>query len=569
MSNNSSLESKYKPTIQKLLFNQKCLIDIKKFIKELTPKESTPKELTPKELTISSNYKKILFLNGPSGCGKSTTIDVLFKNYNIINIDSDNIRLSENINTIINSISSFNSNNLSNFEKKIIKPTHGNILFIKNAQHCEKALNNFIDELYIKSKKNIPIIISCDKQQYRQKFVCDFPITYIDFNQPTYEDFFRLVTTINKDHKLKLSDENINKIIETTLYDTNQLFHILEYIKLNKYTDISNLDNLKKDHDIDLHDKLIYIFDLENKYNFNKLNELTYSDSCVISNCIFQNYLNIIDWEKFQTDHKCNKKDNESIYYLDKLADITNIFCKEYIEDTSINDVNHTTLSTNNNIFNCILPMYEIHTLGNKYNSYINHNLKNSFTTFKNYSYSHINSLKELKTLRFNSYNNIYDIFKNNTVFCTNEELYLIFNNIIECIQYINIKLDNSYKKRSVNIDEYIKLIKKDTNLTKKFTYIIDIIWNYTLFETNEDIRKTKYNDCDIKIDLKILKRYINIYSLTNITKILKITIENLIKNELKNKILLIQNNLFTNNDINKIEQLTYDLSDIWSCMKK
>ena len=259
-------------------------------------------------------------------------------------------------------------------------------------------------------------VISVDDQEYVNGSITKDPETdqFVEFDCEVEEE----------------QTENINKIIETTLYDTNQLFHILEYIKLNKYTDISNLDNLKKDHDIDLHDKLIYIFDLENKYNFNKLKELTYSDSCVISNCIFQNYLNIIDWEKFQTDHKCNKKDNESIYYLDKLADITNIFCKEYIEDTSINDVNHTTLSTNNNIFNCILPMYEIHTLGNKYNSYINHNLKNSFTTFKNYSYSHINSLKELKTLRFNSYNNIYDIFKNNTVFCTNEELYLIFNNI-------------------------------------------------------------------------------------------------------------------------------------------
>lgn len=561
MSNNNSLESQYKPTIQKLLFNQKCVTDIKKFIKEL--------ETTPKEKSIS--YKKILFLNGPSGCGKNTTVELLFKNYNIINIDSDAIRLSDNINTIINTISSFNSQNLSSFEKKITKKSSGNILFIKNAQHCEKTLNIFIDELYTKTNKNIPIIINCDKQQYRQKFSCEFPVTYIDFNQPSYEDFVKLITTINKDHKLKLSDENIKKIIETSLYDTNQLFHILEYVKLNKYIEISNFDNIKKDHDIDLHNKLVYIFDLQKEYNFTSLDELTYSDSCVISNCLFQNYLNVINWKKLKRD----SNGTLLLDYLDTYADISDTFSKDY-NDESTSDINNISNVTNNttfnniNILNCVLPIYKIHTLGNKYKSYINHDLKKSFTTFKNYSYININSCKELKSLASESYINIYGYYDNKNVLCNNiDELYIIFNSIIECIQYISTELNNVYKKRSVNTDEYLNYIKQDNNLLKKFTYIIDIIWNYTLFQTNENIRKIKYPESDIIIDLKIFKRYINIFSLTYGSKIVKGIIENLIKNELKNKVFSIQNNLFTNIITDKIDNLTYDLGDIWSCMKE
>jgi predicted AAA+ superfamily ATPase len=141
----------YTPQTQKALFNQNCISEIKKFIKDNL--NNTKKE-----------YKQILFLNGPSGCGKTATINVLFKNYNIINIDSDNIRVIDNISDIVAGIPAFDSQNLLFLEKKPSKSHLGNLLLIKNAQHCEKSLSTFLEHLYVKCKRNIPIIISNDKQ---------------------------------------------------------------------------------------------------------------------------------------------------------------------------------------------------------------------------------------------------------------------------------------------------------------------------------------------------------------------------------------------------------------------
>ena len=578
MSNHQSLEFQYKPQNQKSLFNQKCVSDIKKFIKELSATTAT--EDSPKGVSVSvnKNYKKILFLNGPSGCGKHTTVNILFKNYNIISIDSDSIRLSDNINNIINSLASFNAADLSQFEKKRTKTHLGNILLIKNAQHCEKTLNGFIDDLYVKSKRNIPIIIHCDKQQYRQKFKCEYPITYVDFSLPSHIELTQLLNTINKDHKLKLSDENVTNVIESSLYDINQFFHIIEYIKINKYsdTDTSTFENLKKDHDIDLHDKLAYVFDFKNEYNFTELDNLTYSDSSVISNCIFQNYPQI-----FNVPQQVN--DKVILDQLDALANISDTLCYSHNDDThdlnsisngisnGINGSLNNSLTWNNhNILNCVGPLYKINeSINNTESSCINHNLKNSFSNFKNYSYNYINSLEELKASSLNSSNNINGLcIERRFIHSNTEQMYIVFNTIISFIQNINTTLDKLYKKRNVSTDEYLTIIKDNVIIYKQYQHINDIIWSYTLFETNENINKIKYKESEITIDIRIFKRYINIFSFSNVSKLLKISTENLIKNEIKNRIVLMQNNLFIKNVEDSIEQLTYDLGDVWSCMK-
>jgi predicted HTH domain antitoxin len=146
--------------------------------------------------------------------------------------------------------------------------------------------------------------------------------------------------------------------------------------------------------------------------------------------------------------------------------------------------------------------------------------------------------------------------------------MYIVFNTIISFIQNINTTLDKLYKKRNVSTDEYLTIIKDNDIIYKQYQHINDIIWSYTLFETNENINKIKYKESEITIDIRIFKRYINIFSFSNVSKLLKISTENLIKNEIKNRIVLMQNNLFIKNVEDSIEQLTYDLGDVWSCMK-
>ena len=205
-----------------------------------------------------------------------------------------------------------------------------------------------------------------------------------------------------------------------------------------------------------------------------------------------------------------------------------------------------------------------------KYHNIVNHNLKDSFSNFKNYSYNYINSLEELKTLTLASNTNIHGSSCDKIFIHTDlNQMYIVFNNIIEYIQNTNIYLDNTHKKRSISNDEYLAIIKQNENMYIQFLHIIDIIWSYSLFETNENINKIKYKEEEITIDIKIFKRYINICSFLNVSKILRISLENAIKNQLKNKVLDMQNNLFVkDNSDSLIDRLTYDLSDIWVCMK-
>ena len=88
------------------------------------------------------------------------------------------------------------------------------------------------------------------------------------------------------------------------------------------------------------------------------------------------------------------------------------------------------------------------------------------------------------------------------------------------------------------------------------------------LFETNENINKIKYNHDEITIDIKIFKKYMNIFTFQNNSKIMKLQTENVIKHLLKEKIVHLQNKKIVNNKMSEIDKLTYDLSDIWSCMK-
>lgn len=566
------LNQQYKPQNQKSLFNQKSVCEIKKYIKELNGKD----------------YKKILFVNGPSGCGKLTTIEVLFKNYNLIHIDADNIRFIENMSDVINGIASFNSQNLSQFEKKVSKSHIGNILILNNIQHCEKTLLQFLDTLYIKYNKNIPIILICNKQQIRQKFKSDFNTTFIEFSQPTYNELLELIKTINISHKLKLSDESIQKIIDTSMYDIHQVFHILEYLQLNKHPDfvqactkqdtindnISIITNLQKDHDIDLHNKMEYLFDFTKEFHFQKIDELTQADSSVISNTIFQNYIKLF-----------NSSDDMIV-----LADISNSLCNDTNDQMFDsfdlhNQCDSVNYSSYYNILNCIDPLYKLYNRNppknkinkNKRNIQNAHDVQNEYSVnkekinienFKNYSYNNINSFDELKTWVFNSSNNICGNKEKTITFLhdNKEDLWILINTFIQVITDINKILET--KKRNIKLEEHVEIIKKNQQAYTLVLFIVDKIWNYYLFETNENINKIKYNVDEIIVDIKIFKKYINIFSFGNNSKIIKISTENVIKYFLKEKVINLQNERISHNKISEIDKLTYDLSDIWTCMK-
>ena len=75
------IAERYKPTTQKSLFHKDIVNHIRKWIKMIEDYADD-----------SRSVKQILFLYGPIGCSKTVTVECLFKGYNLINVDSDNIR---------------------------------------------------------------------------------------------------------------------------------------------------------------------------------------------------------------------------------------------------------------------------------------------------------------------------------------------------------------------------------------------------------------------------------------------------------------------------------------------
>ena len=114
----------YKTTNQKSLFHKDVVNNIRKWIQNIEYKYETIKDV-----------KQILFLNGPVGCGKSVTIECLFKAYNLINVDSDNLRNADKINDALQQIINFNGITLANIDKSLIQLLYYNQT-IKSTLHC-------------------------------------------------------------------------------------------------------------------------------------------------------------------------------------------------------------------------------------------------------------------------------------------------------------------------------------------------------------------------------------------------------------------------------------------------
>lgn len=530
------LTSDYKPSNQKNLFNQPCVNNIKKWLKNVS---------------VGEHYRKILFIYGSEGCGKTATLDLLLKNYNVFNIDQDNVRLNDAMEDFINTLPEFKANSIQNLQKISLI---GNIILLDdNIKNYDRVINNIIENVYEIHKKNIPFIICCSDISIRQKFKSSYETTFVDFNTVSNNEMILLIKTIFNDKKKTITDENINKIIETSQNNLHQAYHIIEHVLTLSDGDSSkqlNLDNLKKDNDEDLSERVKRLFDLNKKYNFSYLYELIDVDTYVVNANIFQNYL------KFYELYKNEQTDQNILDQLNSISLSCNSFVKntyDYVFDTD----------TNYSVVQGVKPLYYLHDYKNKYFPEKTIELSESLEHYSGHTHNYIINFNELDTFMSESFNNLNT--DNNKTFLLDKsslwEYITIMNQQLKLIhKCLNIK------KRNVKYDVYINLLKSN-NLYDRYIFIINTIWSYALFETNPNVLKIKYKKDDITINLRIFKRLINIFSLENNNCVLKTYVENLIKEDLTQKIIELQNknNLIVDDNINN---MMYDLSDIWVSLK-
>lgn len=529
---------KYYPTTQKDLFHKDKVAYMRKWIKDIQVNF---------EEDSKNNFRKLLLVCGPLSCGKTTNINVLFKAFQKIYINIDDLRFNEKTSNILDSLVNIGDNTIRNVNTKIQSKTRRkNIIIIDDIELSDKNIKSFIDSVH--KRYNVPIILiqnSNTSLTFNSVNTKLENCTNIEFSKVSLLELTKLILKINKNEDFGLNKNQISLIIKKSSNDLNQIFSILEF--MDKTKDSNRIDEYlenviaEKDRDIDLIEKLNYIYKNNDKdykncedcydinYDFDYLRKITETDSQTISNNIFQNYPTITTI----TEDTKQTKDVElsRVDIIDSLS-ISNILLNNIYSNQLWELYPYYVENA------CIIP---INNLGKS----INKIEEKTIIPFKDISYNYLNSFEELKKI----------IMENNKTknlnFLDIESIFIIMKMIVDSIEKINNYFNKCKKGKNTSKKEKFELynnLLKDGQHFILFNKISDIVFTYKFFEIqsiniNDYINQNKeinyeylYKNIDV-IDIKILKRLVNITCLhthvlltTNTETALKINIfENIV----------------------------------------
>lgn len=583
---------KYYPTTQKELFHTDKVACIRKWIKDIEVNfENNPKNF---------DFKKILLIHGPLSCGKTTNVNILFKNFSKININIDELKFNEKMSNILDSLVDIGQVTLVNLGNKNKKAKNKkNIIIIDEIEISEKNIKSFIESVH--SKYNIPIVLVQNNVPTYKLNNC----TFIEFNHVSLLELSKLILKINEKEMLELNKKHISIIIKKSDFDLSQVFSILEFMDKTGNTKLIEdyLENVvsEKDKDIDLLEKLNYIYGNDdnvdanddtnknpNDFDYNYLRRITETDSQLISNNIYQNYL------KF-TDEKIGNYVN-SVNIIDSLSHSSIIMNSIY----------------NNQLWElypyyvesaCIIPVFNLNKDTDTENTENTKGTKDTtkniidIVPFKDISYNYLNSLEELKKLITENNKEKLTLFSN----ISSESLFIIMKMISNIIEKLNDYFDKCKKGKNTSKKEKFILYK---NILKNDEYVVilnkicNIVFSYKLFEIDQKLIIVKdyilnenngeydtecqknffinyeylYDKID-KLDLRILKRLINIACLnkknvvltTNTETALKINIFEKIIKELYSKSLVVKNK----NKLRSVNEMVVAFTNLNDIFKK
>jgi len=201
-----------------------------------------------------------------------------------------------------------------------------------------------------------------------------------------------------------------------------------------------------------------------------------------------------------------------------------------------------------------------------------------NFTPFKDVSYNFTNSYDEVKRI---SNNNIYCKILNYKGFKSRILqdpicCFFMVNILINCIGKLNEYFNQNKKGKNTTKKEKLELCKniQGSNFKISLDILVNIVYEYKLFEIDVDdflANRKKYIDDEIlkqniqKIDLKVFKRLLNIFTMNDKHKCFKSNIETSIQYKILG--ILVKNYIDEPSkisyDINNI--LTEDLNRIWN----
>lgn len=568
------LSERYTPTTQKSLFHKNIINHIRKWIVYV---ESCAEDQ-------NYNLKHLLLVTGPVGCGKSISMSVLLKGFNVIDIDPNEVRSSEKITELANSIPGFGERTLTNIEKwnhknKKDKP---NVVVVDNIELCDKTISNFVDTVHYKRIINVPIILIGNDPKYNELFNGTFSnYTHIQFYKPSLLELTKLATDINKAEKLCLDQNNIKSIVKKSEFDVRQVFHILDQWKMSGSSFDNFISSIKQKHvDIDLDQKIACLLDTSIPYDNEDVFKIGFTEPLVITNGIYQNYITALE-----------QSQSSSCDFISTASQV--------MEELSIGNVMQTKLFEeqcwdmydNVAVQSTIFPSFVMKRMTqtptqNQETHEGNKKLVHQMTPFKDVSYNYMNSFAEVKQNCFqNHFNPKFNKPNTPTFGVFNADISSCFEMVKMLLLQINMLteyFDTQKRGKNTSKQEKLDICNNitDDNIKTVLDKVVDTIYTYHLFEididnvifhkaeyTSEDSQKTEYT----KIDLRMFKRFLNIFSFHDTTKCIKPHIEVALKYKLFQKIV---SNVQTRPEIesvhcdgkSKIERLTVDLSNIWKC---
>jgi DNA polymerase III delta prime subunit len=529
--------SKYKPLTQKGLFHKDIVNHIRKWLKNIEELSEFHKPVT-----------RALLLCGPIGCGKSTTLEILLKGYNVINVNTSDLRTTEGIQEVVESIPSFKDVTLSNIGSRGTKCKH-NLLVIDNIESCEKSIVSFIDNIHKKKMINIPIVMMTSNSRLKSIFRDDANVLVAEMRKPTLLELTKMTNDINSTEKLCLEKKDIRSIVEHSQFDIRQLLFMLEQKKYSTESIEDFLSNIETKHaDIDLIDKLSYIFDKSKPYDMHMTDFISLSEPMTIAGGIFQNY-------------------SKNMIGLKNASDVADAISLSNLMQSQMFNDQDWSLYDMYAAMSCVIPCYYIKQEKPDMST------PNPHVGFKDISYNFINSYEEVKRVMltlhsFKSFvrptTSIDDFFFMAKIFITN-------------ISKLNEYFDQNKRGKNTSKQEKFDLCNNitDTHVLQAWTNIVEQIEYHNLYEIDVlklDVQTYTSDELvmrDIsRVDLRIFKRVLNIFTMDNSNKSLKSNVETALKYKLfkllLSKISDHQTRTKQHNDKN-IDTLVEDLDKIWN----
>ena len=389
-----------------------------------------------------TNYPKYLYVYGDIGIGKTTIIKSILTslNYNINYIDCNQNKLSVD--------ELFNMTNISDVYSMFFNNKQNNALIVDNINYYSYSDKSYFTNLIklLKKKtshKSIPFIF-INTLQEEKKFTELYKIsTLLKINPPSNSQLKNIILKLYPSiFDLENSHHIVNNILD---YLDNKFYKLINIhyfycnniieLKFNS-TSVDNSASVINNSNIKLLTKNL----LERRFNLNDLDIINYSDRTSLSLLLHENIIKLFNVNLSSNDLKIYKKILQNFAFCDCI---------------------------DKNIF-----LYQIWQLNDI--TYIIKIFYNNFILYKNNLLKYIDIqdiiFTKILTKYSSEYNNFNFIFCNTQLYCTNKKnlllhiyvsdkydethIKLVYNRIIKLIeQYINYKINNSYKIIEENVD--------------------------------------------------------------------------------------------------------------------